>query len=140
MANRRDLTSLIVIGALAVIVSAVGLVLGFHSNRLVPQVAAPPPVPDSGPIVYGMRSMVSEPDRVRFEWGEQREATGYRVTVLSAAAESLFTSPAVTTTYWTIPPDLRQRLHPQTAYRWRLTVEYEDRAPTTSEIASFATQ
>lgn len=140
MANRRDLASLIVVAVLAVLVSAVGLVLGFHSNRLAPQIAAPPPIPDRGPIVYGMRSMVSEPDRVRFEWNEVGDASGYRITVLSATDDSLFTSPVVATTSWTIPPDLRKRLHPQTTYHWRLTVEHAQRPPQLSEIASFATQ
>ena len=140
MANRRDLTSLLVVGALAVIVSGVGLVLGFHSNRLVPHPAAAPRVPDRGPILYDMRSMISEPDRVRLAWREVEGAAGYRVTVLSAADESLFTSPGIRTPYWTIPADLRSRLAAQTTYHWRLRVEFENRPPAISGIASFATQ
>lgn len=140
MANRRDLTALLVVGALTVIVSSVGLVLGFHSNRLTPRYATPLRVPDRGPILYEMRSMISEPDRVRFAWREVDGAEGYRVTVMTAADESLFTSPEVRTPYWTIPPPLRARLGPQTTYHWRLTVHFEDRAPAVSEGASFATQ
>ena len=140
MANRRDLASLIVIGALTVIVSAVGLVLGFHSNRLAPPPMTAPRVPDRGPILYEMRSMISDPDRVRLAWRDVDGATGYRVTILSAEDESLFTSPVIRSPYWTMPADLRARLAPQTAYHWRLTVEFKARPPAESETASFATQ
>ena len=140
MANRRDLTSVLVVGVLAVIVSSVGLFLGFHSDRLTPRLATPPPVPDRGPILYEMRSVTSAPDRVRFAWRDVKGAAGYRVVVMTAADESLFTSPEIRTPYWTIPPALRARLAPQAGYHWRLTVRFDDRAPEVSDPASFATQ
>jgi hypothetical protein len=140
MANRRDLQTLIVVGALATLVASVGLFLGFHSNRLVPHLAPTPLPPASGPIVYEMSSIRSDPDRVRFEWREVPGAVGYRVTLLTATDDSLFTGPDVETPYWTIPPELRGKLKPQTTYHWRLTVRYLGRGPSVSDPASFATQ
>jgi len=140
MANRRDLQTLIVVGALTLLVASVGLFLGFNSNRLTPHMAATPLPPPQGPIVYEMRSIRSDPDRVRLEWREVPGAVGYRVTILSATDDSLFAGPEVQTPYWTIPPELRGRLKPQTTYHWRLAVFNLGRAPAVSDPASFATQ
>ena len=140
MANRRDLAAVFVIGVLTVLVASVGLFLGFNADRLAPSGAPVQHVPDQGPILYEMRSVTSEPDRVRFEWREVEGAAGYRVTVLSTAEDSLFVSPEIRTPYWTIPPELRSRLAAGTAYRWRLSVRFEDRPEARSDPASFATQ
>lgn len=140
MANSRDLQTLVVVGALALLVASVGLFLGFHSNRLTPRMAAMPLAPPQGPIIYEMRSIRSDPDRVRFEWRHVPGAVGYRVTLLSATDDSLFSGPEVSTPYWTIPPALRGRLKPQTTYHWRLTVFHLGRAAAVSDPASFATQ
>ena len=140
MANRRDLTAVLAVGVLAVIVASVGLFLGFNSDRLGARMPVPAPVPDQGPIVYEMRSVYSEPDRVRFEWRAVEGAAGYTVIVMTAADESLFVSPEIATPYWTIPPDMRYRLQSQTSYHWLLTVRYADREPVRSDPASFATQ
>jgi hypothetical protein len=140
MANRRDVRTLIVVGSFAVLVASVGLVLGFNSRRLLPH---PSPIalpPEQGPVVYEMRSIRSDPDRVRLEWREVPGAKSYQVTVFTAADDSVFAGPEVQSQYWTIPPEFRGFLQPQTTYHWRLTVRFPDRAPATSEPASFATQ
>ena len=140
MANRREFGTVIVVGILAMLVASVGLYLGFHSDRLKPRFPPPPVQPDQGPIVYEMRSMRSDPDRVRFEWREVAGAAAYRVTVLTAADDSLFTSPEIRTTYWTIPPGQRGALASGRVYHWRLTIRFPDRAPAVSDPAAFATQ
>lgn len=140
MANGREVQTLIVVGALAILVASVGLYLGFHSSQLVPRMPATPLPAAHGPILYEMRSIRSDPDRVRLEWREVPGAAGYRVTILSAADESLFTGPEIPRPYWTITPEYRGRLKPQTTYHWRLTVRYPDRPPAVSEASSFATQ
>jgi len=139
MANRKDLRTLLIVGALSLLVAIAGLYLGFNSNR---RAAAPPlpSVPETGPIVYGMRSVVSDPGRVRLEWREVSGAGAYEVTLMTASDDSLFTSPAIQTTAWTIPPELRSRLQPQTVYHWRLAVIYPDGRQEISEPAAFATQ
>ncbi len=140
MANRKDAQALVVVGLLSVIVAGGGLYLGFHSTR---RPTPPPPlpvVPEHGPILYEMRSIRSEPDRVRLEWRNVDGASGYLVTLMSAEDESLLTSPTLPTNAWTIPPETSGLLKPQTVYHWRLTVLYPDDAPTVSEAASFATQ
>jgi hypothetical protein len=140
MANRREFGTVVVVGILAVLVASVGLYLGFHSDRLKANLPPPPPQPDQGPIVYEMRSMRSDPDRVRFEWREVARADAYRVTVMTAEDDSLFTSPEIHTTYWTIPPEQRGALAPGKVYHWRLTIRFPDRAPAVSDPAAFATQ
>ena len=140
MANRREYRTVFVVGALALAVAGVGLYLGFHSNRLTPELSSMPLRPDEGPIVYEMRSVRSDPDRVRFEWREVPGSAGYRVTVMSASDDSLFTSPEIHTSYWTIPPGQRGRLAARTVYHWRLTVRFPARAPAVSDPAAFATQ
>ena len=140
MANRSDLRTVFVVGALALVVASAGLYLGFHSNRLTVGSPSQAPQPDQGPIVYQMRSVRSDPNRVRFEWREVPGAAGYRVTVLTASDDSLFAGPEIRTPYWTIPPGQRGLLAPQTVYHWRLTVRFPDRAPAVSDPAAFATQ
>lgn len=140
MANRRDMRTLLIVGSLAVLVASVGLVLGFNSRRLLPHPAPIPLPPEQGPVVYEMRSIRSDPDRVRLEWREVPGAKSYQVTVLTAADDSVFAGPEILRAYWTIPPEYRGYLKPQTTYHWRLTVRFPDRAPEVSAPASFATQ
>ena len=140
MANRKDAQALMVVGVLSVLVAGGGLYLGFHSSRRHQPAPVLPVVPEHGPILYDMRSIRSEPDRVRLEWRDVDGANGYRITLMSAEDESLFTSPALSTNSWTIPPETRQLLKPQTVYHWRLTVLYPEDPPAVSEAASFATQ
>ena len=142
MANRSDFQAVLLVGALTLLVGGAGLYLGFNTNRA-PRAkggTAVPRVPDIGPIVYEMRSVRSDPDRVRFEWRDVDGATRYRVTVLSAADESLFTSPEITTTNWTIPSHLRSGLAPRTVYHWKVTVLVADGSTKSSEPSAFATQ
>ena len=143
MANRSDFQTVLLVGALTLLVGGAGLYLGFNTNRA-PRPkgggTAVPNVPDVGPIVYEMRSVRSDPDRVRFEWRDVDGASGYRVTVLSAADESLFTSPEITTTNWTIPSDLRSNLAPKTVYHWRVTVFGPGESLKFSDPSAFATQ
>ena len=140
MANHREVGTVIVVGILAMLVASVGLYLGFHSDRLKPHLPAPPPQPDQGPIVYEMRSIRSDPDRVRFEWREVAGSDAFRVTVMTAEDDSLFTSPEIHTTYWTIPPAQRGALAAGKLYHWRLTIHFPDRPPAVSDAAAFATQ
>jgi hypothetical protein len=140
MANRGDLKALLWIGILTIVVGSVGLYLGFQADRR-PHGGPPVPRPvDRGPIVYNLRSIRSEPDRVQLMWAPVLGAKGYEVTVMTAADESLFASPPVQGTAWTIPPALGSRLKPQTAYHWRLTVRLGDGKVDRSEPAAFATQ
>lgn len=140
MANRREIQTLIVVGTLAILVASVGLFLGFSTRHLATRTAPMPLPPEQGPIVYEMRSIRSDPDRVRFEWREVPGAMSYQVTVLTATDDSLFAGPEILRTYWTITPAFRGFLKPQTTYHWRLTVRFSDRAPEVSDPASFATQ
>ena len=140
MANRRDLKALLWIGALTLVVGSAGLYLGFRTE-VHPDHGPPVPTPPNrGPIIYEMRSMRSDPDRVRLEWSPIAGARDYAVTIMSAADESLFVSPPLGTAAWTIPPALRSRLAPQTAYHWRLTVRLTNGKVDRSEPAAFATQ
>jgi len=140
MANRRDATTLIVVALLALVVGGVGLWLGFRPPR--PRENGPPvpKPPDQGPIVYEMTSIFSEPNRIQLHWRDVPGAEAYRVTLLSAADDSLFASDSLKTAVWTIPEAMRNRLAGQTAYHWRLTVYFADRPAAQSEAASFATQ
>jgi hypothetical protein len=140
MANRKDLVALVVVGGISVLVAGVGLWLGFHAKRVAPTGAPPPIVPEHGPILYDMRSVASAPDRVRLEWRGVPGASGYRITLLTAADDSLFASPPLTTTSWTIPPGIRSKLQAQTLYHWRLEVTMAGGGTKVSEPASFATQ
>ena len=140
MANHRDFTTVLVVGLLALLVASVGLFLGFNSNRIHPAGNPMPVAPESAPVVYEMRSLRSDADRLRFEWRDVSGAAGYRVTILTASDDSLFIGPEVRTPYWTIPPGLRDHLAPATAYHWRLTVRVPGRAPAVSEPAVFTTQ
>ena len=140
MANGRNATAVLVIAALTLLVGSAGMYLGFQTGRT-PRTGPPvPKQPDRGPILYNMQSIRSEPDRVRFEWSPVEGATGYRITVLSATDDSLFTSPILPNTAWVIPEDLRGRLAPQTAYHWRLNVLLPENRTESSEPAAFATQ
>ena len=141
MANRKDAQALVLVGALSVLVAGAGLYLGFHSTRHPKSSGAPLPVtPEHGPILYEMRSVRSDPDRVRLEWKDVPDATGYRITIMNAQDDSLFTSPTLSTTSWTIPQEMRGRLKRQTVYHWRLTVSLPSGRQVASDAASFATQ
>ena len=140
MANRKEAVTLVVVGALTLLVAGTGLYLGFRTPS---GPSAGPPVPkqpDQGPILFEMRSVRSEPDRVRLEWKEIPRARSYRITVMTADDESLFTSPTLSTTAWTIPPEMRPRLAKATVYHWKVEAVLPDRAPMISEPGAFATQ
>lgn len=140
MANHRNAAAVLVIGVITMIVGGAGLFLGFHYNHSPSQGPPVPKQPDQGPILYDMRSLRSEPDRVRFEWATIERAKGYRITVLSAQDEALFTSPLLTGTSWVIPPELRSQLSAQTVYHWKVTVQLDGGGSRSSDPASFATQ
>ena len=140
MANRRDATTLVVVAVLSLVVGGVGLWLGFRPPGPV-QHGPPVPTPiDRGPIVYDMTSIFSEPDRIQLRWHDVPNAAAYRVTIMTAADDSLFDSDSLKTSAWTIPNALRDRLKRQTGYHWRLTVFFPDHPPAHSEPASFAIQ
>lgn len=140
MANHREARSVLIIGVLTLVVLATGLYLGFRPPRAASTGEHAPRVPDQGPILYEMRSVRSEPDRIRLEWKDVEGASGYRISILSAEDDSLFSSPVLSTTTWVIPPGLRPLLTPQTVYHWRLTVLMPDGGEQSSEPAAFATQ
>ena len=141
MANRREAMGILWVALLTVLVASVGLYLGFR-NPARPGAPGPPvpQVPDQGPIIYEMRSVRSDPDRVRLEWRDVAGAANYQITLMSAEDESLLVSPALKTTAWTIPPEIRSKLKPQSVYHWRLTVNFPDGSRKLSDPASFATQ
>jgi len=140
MANRKEAVTLVVVGALTLLVAGTGLYLGFRTPSG-PRAGIPvPKQPDQGPILFEMRSVRSEPDRVRLEWKEIPRARSYRITVMTAADESLFTSPTLSTTAWTIPPEMRPRLAKATVYHWKVQADLPDGAPMTSDPGAFATQ
>ncbi len=141
MANRRDAMGIVWIALLTVLVAGVGLYLGFRNPGRAGTSGPPvPKQPDQGPIIYEMRSLRSDPDRIRLEWRDVPGASGYRITLLSAEDESLLVSPKLATTVWTLPSDLRKKLAPQTVYHWRLIVLFPDGHAQASEPAAFATQ
>ena len=140
MANYREARSVLIIGVLTLVVLGTGLYLGFQPPRASSTGPDVPKVPDQGPIIYEMRSVRSDPDRILLEWRDVEGASGYRVAILSAEDDSLFSSPMLSTTTWVIPPELRPLLTPQTVYHWRLTVLMPDGREQSSEPAAFATQ
>ena len=140
MANYREARSVLIIGVLTLVVLGTGLYLGFQPPRASSTGPDVPKVPDQGPIIYEMRSVRSDPDRILLEWRDVEGASGYRVAILSAEDDSLFSSPMLSTTTWVIPPELRPLLTPQTVYHWRLTVFTPDGREESSEPAAFATQ
>ena len=140
MANRRDAQTVLIVALLALVVGSVGLWLGFRPSDTSPKGPPIPKQPDQGPILYEMSSIFSEPDRIQLAWKSVEGASAYRVTLLTAADDSLFASDSLGTNVWTLPEDLRKRLASQTTYHWRLTVFFPDRAPAHSEPAAFATQ
>jgi hypothetical protein len=129
------------IALLTILVASVGLYLGFK-NPARPGAAGPPvpKAPDQGPIIYEMRSVRSDPDRVRLEWRDVPGALGYSVTLMSATDESLFVSPSLSEPAWNLPPEIRSKLTPQTVYHWRLTVDLAGGRTQKSEPGAFATQ
>lgn len=140
MANQRNVMAVLIVGALTLLVGGAGLYLGFASDRT-PRTGPPvPKQPDYGPILFEMRSLRSEPDRVRLEWARFPDAAGYRVTVLTASDDSLFASQTLQTNAWVIPSDLAAKLAPQSVYHWRVTVLSADGAFRSSDPAAFATQ
>lgn len=140
MATRRETWSLIAIAGFTLLTACSGLYIGFVSPR--PGAGGKPvaPVPDQGPILYAMRSVVSQPNRVRLEWREVPGASGYRIRIMSADDDSLFVSPDLKLNVWTIPRDLASRLTNQTVYHWQLTVRFANAPPQVSDPAAFATQ
>lgn len=140
MANRRDATTVMIVALLALLVGGVGLWLGFRPPQRIDMRAAVPKQPDQGPILYEMSSMFSEPDRIQLAWRAIEGASAYRVVLMTAADDSLFASDSLKTNVWTLPPELRTKLAPQTAYHWRLTVFFPDKPAAHSDAASFATQ
>jgi hypothetical protein len=140
MAKQRNAVAVLLIGALTMLVGGTGMYLGFEAGRHPQSGPAVPKQPDHGPILYEMRSIASEPDRVRLEWKAMSDARGYRITVSTAEDESLFVSPALITNAWVIPQDLRSLLLPQTVYHWKVTVLTDKGAARTSDPAPFVTQ
>jgi hypothetical protein len=140
MANRNEARTLIIVALLTLVVAGGGLYLGFRSPAGPRMGHAEPKPVDLGPIVYDMRSVRSDPDRVRLEWREVPGVSGYHVTVMTAADDSLFASPTLRSATWVIPPELRSKLQPQTVYHWKLRVEFPQGAPRVSDPAAFATQ
>jgi len=140
MANRKDVWTVLGIGGLTLIIAVAGLYLGFIAGRPSPRGRAIPHVPDQGPIVYEMHSVFSPPARVRLEWREIPGAKSYRITIMSTEDDSLFASPELTVNSWTIPPELRSRMKPQSVYHWQVAVSRSDGSVDRSDAASFATQ
>ena len=140
MANRREALSLIMIVGLTLLTAGGGFYLGFVAPRAATHGKPIPIVPDKGPILYGMRSVVSEPNRVRLEWRDVPGASRYQIKVLTADDESLFVSPDLRLNAWTIPADVSSRLEKQTVYHWLLTVGFPNASPQYSDTAAFATQ
>ena len=140
MANRKEATTLLFVGALTLLVAGTGLYLGFRTPAG-SKTGPPVPIePEQGPILFEMRSVRSDPDRVRLEWKEIPRATGYTITVMTAADESLFSSPALGANNWTIPPELRGRLEKSTVYHWKVRADLPDGPPMISDPGAFATQ
>lgn len=139
MANQRNVMAVLVVGALTLLVGGAGLYLGFASGRSPQHGPAVPKQPDTGPILFDMRSLRSDPDRIRFEWARFDDATAYRVTVLTASDDSLFTSPTLQSNAWVIPTDSRRKLAPQAVYHWKVTV-FSKSGARSSDPAAFATQ
>ena len=140
MANSRNVMALIVVGALTLLVGGAGIYLGFAAGKN-PQAGPPvPKPPDYGPYRFDMRSIRSDPDRIRFEWKRYENARGYRVTVLTPEDDSLFSSPMLTSSAWVVPTDSRVKLAAQSVYHWRVTVFEADGKTEVSDPAAFATQ
>ena len=140
MANRKDVRTVLGIGGLTLIIAVSGLYLGFTAGRPAPRGKFIPHVPDQGPVVYDMHSIISPPDRVRLQWREIPGAKSYRITVMSAEDDSLFTSRELVVNAWTIPPELRSHLKPQSVYHWKLVVSRSDGDVERSDAAAFAMQ
>ena len=139
MANRRDVSSVIAIAGFTLLTAVSGLYLGFVAPRATPHGKAAPRVPDQGPILYDMHSMVSDPLRVHLDWRNVASASGYRVTVMTTEDESLFVSPTLRQNSWVIPSEKAFPLQPQTVYHWKVTVLLPDGIES-SDPAAFATQ
>jgi hypothetical protein len=129
------------IALLTILVASVGLYLGFRNPTRPGAAGHPvPKAPDQGPIIYEMRSVRSDPDRVRLEWRDVPGAFGYIVTLMTAEDESLLVSPPLSNPVWTLPPEIRGKLAAQTVYHWRLTVDFAGGRSERSDPAAFATQ
>ena len=140
MANRKEAMTLLVVGALTLLVAGAGLYLGFRAPAGTKTGPPVPIEPEQGPILFGLRSVRSDPDRVRLEWKEIPRATVYTVTVMTATDESLFTSPSLSGTNWTIPQELRGHLKKATVYHWKVRAELPDGPAKVSDPGAFATQ
>jgi len=140
VANRRGAWSLITIAGLTLLTACGGFYLGFIAPRSAPRGKPIPLAPERGPILYQMRSVVSEPNRVRLEWRDVPGASHYQIKVMGADDDSLFVSPELRLNAWTIPANLSSRLAKQTVYHWQLTVGFPNASPQYSDTAAFATQ
>ena len=139
MANRRELGSILAIAGFTLLTACSGLYLGFVAPRAMSHGKPVPHVPDQGPVVYEMHSVVSKPNRVRLEWRDVPGAIGYRITVMSAEDESLLVSPRLPRNSWVIPREAGSRFRRQTVYHWKVTVFRAD-GEEVSEASAFATQ
>jgi hypothetical protein len=139
MANRREVGSILAIAGFTLLTACSGLYLGFVAPRAMPHGKPVAHVPDQGPVVYEMHSIVSKPNRVRLEWRDVPGATGYRITVMSAQDESLFVSPRLPRNSWVIPSHAGSRFESQTVYHWKVTV-FRPEGVEVSEASAFATQ
>jgi hypothetical protein len=138
MANRREMASVLAIAGFTLLTAVSGLYLGFVAPRAVPHGKPVPLEPEQGAILYQMHSIYS-PGRVRLDWRDVPHATGYRITVMTPADDSLFTSPVLPGNSWVIPHEKAFPLARQTVYHWKVTVLLPDHTEV-SEPAAFATQ
>jgi hypothetical protein len=139
MANRREVASVLAIAGFTLLTAASGLYLGFVAPRATSHGKPAPIVPDQGAILYEMHSIYSNPGRVRLDWRDVPHAEGYRITVMTPADDSLFTSPVLPVNSWVIPHEKGFPLARQTVYHWKVTVLLPDHTEV-SEPAAFATQ
>ena len=139
MANRSQIGPVLAIGAFTLLTAVSGLYLGFVAPRRTTHSKPAPVLPDQGPILYEMHSMVSDPGRVRLDWRDVPGASGYRITVMSSADDSLFSSPILRTNSWVIPRDPKHPLKRRTVYHWKVTVTRPDTTEV-SDPSAFATQ
>jgi len=139
MANRRDVGAVILIAGFTLLTALSGLYLGFVAPRAPYQGKPAPIVPDQGAILYQLRSIYSDPGRVRLDWRDVPGATSYKVTVMTAEDESLYVSPTLHQNSWVIPNSEAFPLQHQTTYHWKVTVTFSDHTES-SDPGAFSTQ
>ncbi len=139
MANRRDVMAVIAIAGFTLLTAVSGLYLGFVAPRTPYQGKPAPIVPDHGAILYQLRSIYSDPGRVRLDWRDVPGAKSYKVTVMTAEDESLYVSPTLHQNSWVIPSTEAFPLERQTTYHWKVTIFLSEHTET-AEPGAFSTQ